>query len=355
MTVPANYRKSVNVRITLAESAVAALPAAAPNHAPNLAIDSFGNYYTPVTTVGGAIVAKPRSSGTGVYSLRVPWQVVPRGTSRVRQVPNGSRTAYTGSGSDRKSTVKFRNYGLHKGIVDVYAWGLVDGRDDVGEMDLRAAGVQSLDTSVCTGVPDSSDRCLVFAVNTWSPWSNAAADEWDVLIDVDKDGNPDFLVTGYDDGVLFAGDANGMLDALVVDLSSNSLVGGFDATVATNGSTLLLPALASDFGLSKGGTSSFDYWVESYTNFGESLQSDVMNTGDSGAGAHPNARFDPFTPSLSSGYFKSLSTDKETKVPLTVDTSTYHADWGQKGWLVVTMDDAGGASQADMVSVGDLP
>ena len=40
---------------------------------------------------------------------------------------------------------------------------------NVGEIDLRAAGVQSLDTAVCTGIADSSDRCLVFAINTWRP------------------------------------------------------------------------------------------------------------------------------------------------------------------------------------------
>jgi minor extracellular serine protease Vpr len=286
--------------------------------------------------------------------LRVPWLVVPRGTSAIRQV-NGSRTTYTGSGSTRTSSVRFRNFGLHKGIVDVYAWGLTDGRDNVGEIDLRAAGVQAIDTSVCTGVPDASDRCLVFAINTWSPWSNAAGDQWDVVIDVDKDGTADFLLQGDDDGVIFTGEANGLLDALVIDLSDGSLVGGFDATVSANGTTLLMPALASDFGLQKGGPSSFDYWVESYTTSGESLQSDIMNTGDSGTGTHPNAQFDAFKPSLSSGYFKSLAANKVTTVPLTVNTSTYRANRGQKGWLVVTMDDASGANQADMVVVGKLP
>ncbi len=354
VSVPGHSRKTINVRVSLAESAVSALPAAAPNHAPNLAIDSFGAFYTPVSTVRGTIVATPRGRGTGVYPLRVPWLVVPRGTSDVRQV-NGSRTAYKGSGSTRTSSIRFRNFGLHKGIVDVYAWGLTDGRDNVGEIDLRAAGVQSLDSSVCTGIVDATDRCLVFAINTWTRWANAAGDEWDVLIDVDKDGNPEYLLSGYDDGLMFTGEANGLLDALVIDLSDGSLVGGFDATVSANGTTLLLPALASDLGLQKGGPSSFDYWVESYTNSGESIQSDIMNTGDSAAGSDPNARFDAFKPSLSSGFFKSLAADKVTTVPLTVNTATYHADQGQKGWLVVTMDDASGADQADMVVVGKLP
>jgi minor extracellular serine protease Vpr len=354
VTVPANSKKTIAVKVSLAESAVAALPAAAPDHAPNLAIDAYGNYFTPVTTVRGTIVATPRSSGTGIYTLRVPWLVAPKGTSDVRQV-NNSRTPYTVSGAKRNATIKFRNFGLHKGLVDVYAWGLRDGQDGVGEVDLRAAGVQSIDTSVCTGISDSSDRCLIFAINTWSPWSNAAANEFDVLVDVNKDGTPDFLLLAYDDGLIFTGASNGLMDALVIDLDDFSLVGGFDAAVSANGTTLLLPALASDFGLDKGGPSSFDYWVESYVVAGESVQSDTMDTGDRGAGTYPNARFDAFKPSLSSGFFQSLGADKVVKVPLTVNTTNYRANRGQKGWLVVTMDDTNGANQADMVMVGELP
>ncbi len=277
VSVPAKSRKTVGVKISLAESAVAALPAAAPNHAPRLSVDRFGNYYTPVTTVRGVIIADPRGTGKGVYPLRVPWLVAPRGISDVREVDD-SRTAFVTDGARRKASIKFRNYGLHRGLVDVYAWGLTDGRDVVGEIDLRAAGVQSLDTELCTGIPDSSDRCLVFAINTWQRWSNAAANEFFVVIDVNKDGEPDYVIDAVDDGFVFAGDFNGLLDALVIDLSTGDLVGGFDAVVAANGTTLLLPALASDFGLDKDGPVAFDYWVESYTLAAESFQFDEMHT-----------------------------------------------------------------------------
>ncbi len=50
--------------------------------------------------------------------------------------------------------------------------------------DLRAAGVQSFDIG--------GDQLLVFAVNNWTRWSNAATTEFDVVIDVDRDGAPDF-------------------------------------------------------------------------------------------------------------------------------------------------------------------
>jgi minor extracellular serine protease Vpr len=353
VSVPANSKASVNVRISLSESAVAALPAAAPNHSPNLAVDDFGNFYTPVTTVRGAIIATPRSSRTGVYALRVPWLVVPKGLSDVRV--NGSRAPYTGSGETRTSSIKFRNFGLHKGIVDVYAWGLSDDRENVGEVDLRAAGVQSLDSSVCTGSSDAADRCLVFAINTWHPWSNAAADEFDVLVDVNKDGEEDYALFSADDGLMFTGEANGITDAFVLDLGTSQLVDVFDSVVSADGSTILLPALASDFGLDENGPASFEYFVRSYAYQSDNLFSDVMHTGDTGAGANINARFNAFAPSLSAGYFRSLSANKSTSIPLKVNTSTYRSQLGQKGWLVVTLDDRNGADQADMVPVGALP
>jgi hypothetical protein len=42
-------------------------------------------------------------------------------------------------------------------------------------------------------------------------------------------------------------------------------------------------------------------------------------------------------------------------VSLVVDAERLRSRRGDRGWLVVTMDDANGASQADTVSVGALP
>ncbi len=283
----------------------------------------------------------------------MPWLVVPKGTSDVRI--NGQRSAYTSSGVTRTSSVQFKNFGLHKGIVDVYAWGLTDARENLGEIDLRAAGVQSLDTSVCTGVADASDRCLVFAINTWQPWSNAAADEFDIDIDVNKDGKADFLVLSQDDGLVFTGAANGITDAFVYDIAADEYVDVFDAVVSTNGTTLLLPALASDLGLDKGGPASFDYWAESTRSCPTRPIWTSCTPGTPAREPASTPGSTRSTPSLSTGYFKSLAANKTTKIPLKVNTSTYRSNLGQKGWLVVTLDDSNGADQADMVGVGKLP
>jgi hypothetical protein len=351
--VPAKSSRQVTVTVSIAERDVSALPAAAPDHGPSVAEDAVGNTFTTLTTVRGAIVATPRTSGKGIYPLRVPWMVVPRGLSDVRP-SDGSRTDWTIDGALRRSSISVGNHGLHRGFVDVYSWGLSDTRDGLRDIDLRAAGVQSLPTEVCTGFPDSSDRCLLFAINTWGSWSNAAANDWVVSIDTDLDGDEDYLIVGTDDGLVFDGEENGVLDSLIIDASTNELVDAFLGVAPARGSTLVLPALASDFGLHPDGATRFDYLV-SATSFGDSPQGDVMDNLAHSGGDFERARYDAFRPVIRNGFFQSVSDGRSVTVPLVVDADRYNARRGMRGWLVVTLDDANGAAQADTLSVGALP
>ena len=56
---------------------------------------------------------------------------------------------------------------------------------------------------------------LVFAISTTKRWSNAAQNEFDVLVDVDNDGNPDYDVVAADFGSLTTGTPTGV-DAVAV-------------------------------------------------------------------------------------------------------------------------------------------
>ena len=125
-----------------------------------------------------------------------------------------------------------------------------DGREGYGGVDLRAAGAQTLPAWECSGVDDPNDRCLLFAINTWGPWSNAAANEWAISIDNDRDGDEDRLILGVDDGLIFSGVENGVLDAIVIDTDTDELIAAYYAVAPTRGTTLLLAAMASDLGLS---------------------------------------------------------------------------------------------------------
>ena len=100
----------------------------------------------------------------------------------------------------RTTNVKLSNYGIHSGTADVYAWGLFDKDHTPGISSVRAVGVQSQLGSFCdSSIPDT-DRCLVFAINGWHQWSNAAGAEFDIGIDTNGDGTPDYFVVGVDLG-----------------------------------------------------------------------------------------------------------------------------------------------------------
>lgn len=107
------------------------------------------------------------------------------------------RTAFAG-GTVKHATVPVRNTGVHAGNLDVFAWGRSDQNANQGSMDMRDAGVQAFSADFCGVAPDANDRCLIFAVNTWQPWSSEAENEFDVLIDINHDGTEDFAVVGID-------------------------------------------------------------------------------------------------------------------------------------------------------------
>ena len=59
-------------------------------------------------------------------------------------------------------------------------------------------------------------KVLLFAVNTFRPWSSASTIEFILPIDVNGDGNPDFAVIGIDFGLLTTGAFNGQVAAAVL-------------------------------------------------------------------------------------------------------------------------------------------
>jgi minor extracellular serine protease Vpr len=357
VTVPGGSGQAVTVTVTMTEAAAKALPSAAPYHGPPLAQDRFGQLYTSITNIAGAIVATPRSSGPGLYALRIPWMVLPQGTSSVDAL-TGSRTPWTGSGNVIRSSIDVRNRGLHDGIADVYSWGLTDGNERMGSSDMRAGGVQTTPASVCDSSADPSDRCLIFAINTWQRWSTASEDEFDVSIDLNGDGLEDYFVIGIDAGVVF--DAlYGIPLSVVVDAATGGIVSLYFAGASTNGSTILLPVLASDIGLKAGKRTTFHYLASSYSiadGSGTALQADLMTTGSDPSQGSEWATYNAFRPVTNNGTFRAVGPGDDQTVKLALDRGRYQPrGHGDLGWMIVSLDDRAGPSQADLVSVGPLP
>ncbi len=352
VTVPASGRVTVDATMSMSAAAVAALPAA-----------TGSNFGTLRHIVRGAIVATPSATGPGLYPLRVPFMLVPRGLSNVRP---GALTAYTTTANEALTTLPVANTGVHSGAADVFAWGISDELDvgsgrlretrrtrgdepeSEGAADIRAAGVQILPREALCGTNPvgacgkAGDRSVIFAVNMHGMWSNPSyLAEVDVAIDLQNDGEPEFFVVGADLGLATTGSSDGRFASLVYD-AAGKLVDTWVAEAPMNGSTMLLPALASQIGLSLDeGSTTFRYTV---TAFSREDDFDATETGI----------FRLSRPPVSTGQFETLAPGETKTIGLSVDRSTLPGS-EVYGWMVVSHDDPNGAPQADLVPLGSVP
>jgi minor extracellular serine protease Vpr len=278
---------------------------------------------TDFREVSGFVTFTPATpTANGGVTLTVPYYLVPRALSDVRA------EARAFGPSRESSSVTIRNpNGVIAGNADFYAWGLESRPQGLAFFDPRAVGVQAF--------PDVADSQLVFAVNTHGRFSNAAAGEFDVLLDTDGDGVADFDVVGADLGAVTAGDNNGILVSFVIDLKTGVIVDAFNTDAPTDGSTVLLPFLASDVGLSPANPR-FTYSATLFDLDGTAA--DVPGT----------ASFNAFSPAISTGQFVSVDPGARATVPVSVDP----AEWALTpalGLMVVTEDNAAGKAEAALL------
>lgn len=281
-----------------------------------------------VQDFGGDVVATPEGATPGQQTLRVAYLMVPRGLSDVRAgKPSPFRAA---SGSTFSSTLPVSNPGVHGGTADLYAWGATDAADTGSRgMDIRDVGVQSF--------PDGNgDATLVFAINNWGPSTNQSVNEFDVAIDNDQDGLTDYYVVGYDIGKLLTGSFDGRFGSFVIDAKTGDLVDANFADAPMNGSVVELPAPASEVGVT-GARPRFDYKAAGFSVLDSTLADETGS-----------ASFDAFHPALSTGDFADVPSGGQATLPLSMDRAAQRVA-KSLGWLVVSVDDANGAAQADEV------
>ncbi|MFT3860383.1 S8 family serine peptidase [Micropruina sp.] len=237
-----------------------------------------------------------------------------------------SATQSTTSPTPGKANVKLTNpKGALPALADFYTWGLKDPKDVSSGtgFDLRAAGAQSIDTG--------DDQLLVFAVNNWTRWSTAATQEFDVLIDVDQDGTFDWAVFSFDSGAIRDESADGLTEVFLYKIATGDLyASGFLAQAPTDSSTILLPAYASDLGI----TGAFDYSVVSYDATG--TDSDEFDS---------VASYDPFNKAISNGDTVTVPVNGTKTVGLTFDP-TQLATQDPLGTMVVVVDNKSGKNEA---------
>jgi hypothetical protein len=283
----------------------------------------------------------------------VPYYLVPRALSDV-QTRIGT---LAGANPSTVATVTNRR-GPIAGDADFYAWGLFDRRmddldaqdeqdgDNTGKAsnDVRAIGVQSFPNGTTA---DLDRRFLVFAVNTYNRWSNAATNEFDIYVDVDGDGIDDYIIVGADIGAVTTGSFDGRLGSFVFSTRSPGASGTvFLAQAPTDSSTALLPARSSQLCrtgepcLSKTANPRLTYHAVSF---------DLVNGGSKVvAGA---AKYNAWSSSISQGGFVTVApgqTDASTTI--SVD-SAEAARTPALGLMVVTFDNKSGAEEAQLIPV----
>jgi len=275
--------------------------------------------------VAGLVKFTPATSSTNRgIALSVGYYLVPRVSANVDAalaLPKKSTTgvvAVTNQGSPIAAT------------ADFYAWGLEDPNEQLGRFDVRAAGVQSFD--------DGGQKLVVFAVNTFRPWSTPVSDEFDISIDSNGDGQPDFIVFNIDLGLLQTGDFNGQEVAAIYNVATGALSVNFLTVASTDSSTMLLPVLASSIGITAANPR-FTYSVTGFDFFGD------------GADELPGAAsFNAFNSAITTGQFVGVAPNATVSVPVAVNTAEA-AVTPPLGYMIVSQDNKNGAKEAKLIKM----
>jgi subtilisin family serine protease len=283
---------------------------------------------TAFRDVAGLVTLTPTTpAANGGIALRVPYYMVPRATSNlVTKLPR-----LTGSPPSATATVTNRSDSV-PGTADFYAWGIAGVDDGLGPFDVRAVGAASFDLG--------TDRVVVFAVDTFAGWATPEGQQFDIFIDSDGDGAPNYVVFNIDLGLLSGSPTfNGQIGAVIEDLvTGHALSADFLAAAPTNGSTTLLPVLASHIGLSADNPR-FTYSIESFDFFGTGTD---VTAGTAG--------FNAFTGAITTGQFLVLNPDDTQTTPVAIDPTEF-AVTPPLGLMVVTLDDKSGPKEGDLIRV----
>jgi subtilisin family serine protease len=278
--------------------------------------------------VSGLVQFTPTGGGNNGVSLRVPYYLVPQAISHIDTNIDARQLARTGSAT---ATVTNRN-GATTGAADWYAWGLTDGRDrSLGSNDVRAVGAQAF-----PGV-------IAFAISTQNRWSNAASDEFDVLVDVNGDGVDDYDVVAADLGALTTGSSNGTVAVAVFNLATGAGSIQFLADALTDSSTMVLPVNISQLCTSGAPCLSAANPRLKYHAVGYGLTDNTVDVVDG------VASFNAFSPAISTGMFDVVAPGASATENVTLNAAEF-AQTPPLGLMIVSHENPS-TDEAQLISV----
>ncbi len=290
--------------------------------------------------VAGTINFTPVGGGNNGVVLHVPYYMVFRGSSNLDAALSGAFNT-----ANPNATVNLSNAGGAIGTnADFYTLGITSPNAGHGETDIRAAGVQVF----------QSNGLMVFAINTWQRSSNSAIDEYDLFVDVDRDGTTDWIIFGTDNGLVRTGTRDGIFSTFVFNPRRGTVSATGDGTYATDNSTVYLFAFRSQLrqlapqptgvpvlpAISvTAGNPRFDYWITAFA--GRDGTDDAV--ADKG---HLNA----YSPSIPAGQFVAVAPNATASQAISINTTEW-ANTPALGVMIVGLDNAAGAAEAKLLLV----
>jgi hypothetical protein len=295
--------------------------------------------------VAGLVTLTPTGGSNNGVILRVPYYLVPRALSGVHvNMPKSVTT-----GSPTTNAAVSNPSGPIGGNVDFYAWGEDDSNDaGTSSADVRAVGAQSFACVPIFGAPTcatfAADRLLVFAVNTWDRWSNAATNEFDIVVDVDpaNANGDDYIIVGVDQGAIQAGAFNGRMAAFVFSTRSPGASLVFLATARTDSSTALLQVFNSQLCRAAEPCLNAANPRLHYETIGFDLTSDFFDEADE------TGMFNAYSSSISQGMFAGVPVGAAGNVPVSITP----AEWALTpalGSMIVSIDNKAGNDEAALM------
>jgi|KBSSwiStaDraftv2_1062776.scaffolds.fasta_scaffold42785_1 subtilisin family serine protease len=280
--------------------------------------------------VAGLIELTPTAGGNSGIALRLPYYLVPRVSSNVDAKLDGDIKASSPTGAIKLSNKD----SAIAATADFYTWGL-EGKGKGSDkknpiVNVSSAGVQAFD--------DVDGRLVVFAVNTEESASAPSTREWDVAIDVDGDGAADYTLVGIDLGLITTGAFTGQMVTALFDNNGGGIL-EYGAFAPFDGSSILLPVLASDMGITPANPR-FSYTVTVF---------DLVQTGASDSFAK-SAKYNAFASAISDGQFVGVPPNAAGSVPITVNPAEL-AITPALGLMVVTQDNKNGKDEANLVKI----
>ena len=307
LTVPARGEAELDVAITV--------PAATAGNS-----DDFRD-------VAGLIAFTPAAGANRGVALRVPYYGVPRVSANVSTV----LSPLSAFPPILLGEANITNTGSAiPGTANMFTWGLHSPNEGHGRIDLRAAGVQAFDVE--------DGRIVIFAINTFRGWSSPETQEFDVLIDSDGDGAPDFDVFNVDFGLLTAGVRDGQNVTAILDLHTGAISSDFVGRAPTDASTIQLAVLAPSIGVTPDNPR-FSYTASAF---------DLLSPdSDTFAGT---ARYNAFSSAVNDAEFVTVPPGDSSLFTIRVDPAEL-ALTPARGWMVISEDNKNGPAEAQLLKL----